>query len=251
MSLLDGLRKGPGRQLSVSGAAQRRRLSLRSNPPLSADRIAAALGTLPIAPSVEVRSRPTSRVESRASGVRSPQVRMRAGAPYRPAPVVLPPVVPKREVSRAAASAPLASDGRHRGAAEELAGWPPSPASAAAPPRHGRAPRNVPGETGRVGSAHRKPQQGPPEGGRHRPTAPPKRAIVILPAALLAAGAKSHRLVVLGVVVLLVAVALMFGVRVTVARPSAQLDLVATTAQGQRGGEASGPVRLPSPSGVR
>ena len=247
MSLLDGLRKGRGRQLSGSGAAPRRRLSSRrSNPRLSADRIAAALGTLPIAPSVEVRSQRAVRVESRASGVvRAPQVRMRGGAPDQPTPVVLPPVVPPRVVARSAASVPLAADGRHRGAAEQLAVFPPPPASAATPPRHGRVPGNGPGETGRVGSAHRKPPR-PPEGGRHRRSGPPKRVIAILPAALLAVGAKSHRLVVLGVVVLLVAVALVFGVRVALARPSAQPDLVATTAQGQLGGE----VRPPSPSGV-
>lgn len=251
MSLIDDLRKGRGRQLSGSVSAQRRRLSLRSNPRLPADRIAAALGTLPIAPSVEARSQSTSRVEKRASGVRAPKVRTMVGAPDGPAPVVVPPVVQRRGVARSSASASLASDGRHRAAGEQLAGWPPPPASAAAPPRHGRDQGNAPGETGPVGSAHRRPQPGPPESGRHRRTAPPKRAMVIMPTALLAAGAKSHRLVVLGVVVLLVAVALVFGVRVAMARPSAQPELVATTAQGQPGGETSGALRPPSRSGVR
>lgn len=236
--------------MSRSGAGQRRGLSLRSNPRLPADRIAAALGTLPIAPSVESRSQSRSRVDKRASGVRAPQVRVRVGAPDGPAHVVLPPVLPPPGVSRSQATAPMASDGGHRGTAEQVAGRPPRLASATDTPRHGRVARSAPGKTGSVGAAHRKPPAGPPEGGRHRRTAPPERAMVSLPAALLRAGAKSHRLLVLGVVVLVVAVVVVFGVRVALARPSAQDDLVATTAQGQRGGEASGAVRIPSPSSV-
>ena len=50
---------------------------------------------------------------------------------------------------------------------------------------------------------------------------------------LLGAGAKSHRLMVLGVLVLLVAVAVAFGVRAVLTPPVAQPELVATTAQSQ------------------
>ncbi|MEO6144890.1 MAG: hypothetical protein ABIP19_13010 [Dermatophilaceae bacterium] len=65
---------------------------------------------------------------------------------------------------------------------------------------------------------------------------------------LLAAGAKSHRLMVLGVLVILVAVAVAFGVRAALAPPVAQPELVATTAQGQFGvpSRESGAVQISS-----
>ena len=241
MSLLDGLRKGRSRQQSASGASSRRGLTLRSTKGLSADRIAAALGTLPVNPSPGTPSRSSRRIQERTSGVQAPQARARRGAPGGAAPSAPPPVV-----SRSAISPPVEPDsGRHRGRAERLAGWVQEPPSAAGPPRHASGPRSEFDVAARVGSAQGNPVPPVsvpvvvvPEGGRHRRPAPAKRARVSLPAALHGAAAKSHRLVVVGVVVLLVAVAAAFGLRVALTRPSAQPELVATTAQGQLGGPA-------------
>ena len=215
MSLLDGMRKARGRQLSASGAAPRRRIARRSNNRLPADRIAAALGTLPIAP--------PAASPSRSARGKQPSV---SGSTFSP------PVV--------------AESGRHRGAAEQLGGWYPPAPTDPRPPRHEHAPGNALGEFSRVGSGRASsarvvPAPVVPVGGRHRRTTSTKGAMSV---GLLAAGAKSHRLMVLGVLVILVAVAVAFGVRAALAPPVAQPELVATTAQGQLDGE-SGAVPAP------
>lgn len=204
MSLLDGMRKARGRQLSASGAAPRRRIALRSNPGLSADRIAAALGTLPITPPAAAPSRSTRRKQ-----------------PSVPGSTLKPPVV--------------AEGGRHRGAAEQLAGrFPPAPADPH-PPRHEHAPGNALGEFSRLGTSRARsapvvPAPVVPVGGRHRRTTSTRGAKSV---GQHAAGAKSHRPMVLAVLVLLVAVAVAFGVRAASTPSVAQPELVATTAQGQ------------------
>lgn len=240
MSLFDGMRKARGRQLSASGAAPRRRIAPRSSSRLPADRIAAALGTLPVAPPAATPSRSARRIPKRTSGSQVPQVRTRGGAPAGQVPFGSPSV----------GSSPVGPDsGRHRGSAERLAGGGPPPRSVAGQPRHGRASGNELGEFSRVGSRGARsapvvpapvvpapvipapvvPAPVVPVRGRHRRTASHQQAKSV---SLLAGGAKSHRLVVLGVLVLLVAVAVVFGVRVALAPPLAQPQLVATTAQG-------------------
>ena len=230
MSLFDGMRKARGRQLSASGAAPRRRIARRSSSRLPADRIAAALGTLPVAPPAAAPSRSARRIPKRTSGGQVPQVRTRGGAPAEQVPFGSPSV----------GSSPVGPDsGRHRGIAERLAGGGPPPRSVAGQPRHGRASGNELGEFSRVGSRGARsapvvpapvvPVPVVPVRGRHRRTASHQQAKSV---SLLAGGAKSHRLVVLGVLVLLVAVAVVFGVRVALAPPLAQPQLVATTAQG-------------------
>lgn len=205
--------------MPASAAAPRRRITMRSNNRLPADRIAAALGTLPIAPPAEVPSRSTIRRHQSVSG-----------------PSSSPPAV--------------AESGRHRGAAEQMGElFPPAPADPG-PRRHERAPREALGEFSRVGSSRARsasaaPAPVAPVGGRHRRTTPTKGAMSV---GLLAAGAKSHRLMVLGVLVILVAVAVAFGVRAALAPPVAQPELVATTAQGQFGvpSRESGAVQISS-----
>lgn len=258
MSLLGGLRNGRGGSLSASGAAPRRRLKKPSKDRLPADRLAAALGMLPITPPGEAPTQPAVWVPKRTSGVQALQVRLREGAAGGPAPVVSSPVAPPNVVSP-----PVVPDtGRHRGRAEQLEGWVQQPPSAAA--RHARASGGAHGETEPVRRAQRKPMPVvyasvpvvsapvPPESGRHRAPAPPKQAILRLPVALRGARTTSHRLVVVGVLVLLVAVAVVFGVRLAVARPLAQPHLIATTAHGQLGGPATelGAVQLPPRRGV-
>ena len=237
MSLLDGMRKARGRQLSASGAAPRRRIARRSTSRLPADRIAAALGTLPVAPPAGAPSRSARGIPKRTSGGQVPQVRTRGGAPAGQVPLGSPSV----------GSSPVGPDsGRHRGSAERLAGGGPPPRSVAGQPRHGRASGNELGEFSRVGTSGARSApvvSAPvvPVRGRHRRTSSHQQAKSV---SLLAGGAKSHRLVVLGVLVLLVAVAVVFGVRVALAPPLAQPQLVATTAQGQPG-QGSGAVPAP------
>ncbi len=241
MSLLEGLRNGRGRQLTASGPLPRRFLRSRSAGRLSPDRIAAALGTPPAAIPEGVLSRSAGRPE--------PVVQLR---------VVEPPLVPLFVVPPPALSLPDGPDtGRHRGRAEQLVGWIPQPPASADRRRHGRAP-GTPPESLFVGMAQGQltPEVSvhvATESGRHRRPAPPKRAVFTVPAALLGAGARSQRLVVVGVVVLLMAMAAMLGVRAALSRPLAHPELVATTAQGQLGGQTleSGAVQIPSPAGFR
>lgn len=247
MSLLDGLRKERGRQRSASGSVPRRRFGRQPSNQLSADRIAAALGTVPDSSTRSAPSRAAGGVPKRASGVQALQGRLNGGASGRPAPLGSPSVD----------TPPGASDtGRHRGSAEQLRGSDPFQPPAAGPPRHGRAPGTALGEFSPVGSARARPMPEvpapvAPEGGRHRRPAPRKRASGS--GSLHRARPTSHRFVVLGVLVLLVAVAAVVGVRLALARPLAQPQLVATTAQGQLGGPAldAGSVQSLPPQGVR
>ena len=106
--------------------------------------------------------------------------------------------------------------GRHRRAAEQLAGSVPQPPSASSPPRHARTRRNTLGETVPVDSTERISAAVVPGDGRHRRPKPPKPA---------------NRLVMLGVLVLLVAVVVVFGVLVAFARSAAQPQAVAAASQ--------------------
>ena len=89
MSILDGLRNESGRQLSVSALVSRRRLNRRLKDRLPADRIAAALGTLPVSTPEVARSRSTVWVPKRTPGASSPlRERLRLSASDGPAPVL-------------------------------------------------------------------------------------------------------------------------------------------------------------------
>lgn len=96
--------------------------------------------------------------------------------------------------------------------------------------------------------------------GRHRRATAPRPAILTVPMALRGVRARPRRLAVLGVLVLLVAAAVVLGLRVAWARSSAQPKPVAATAHGPPGGLATrtvpaafastGAVGLPSAAGV-
>jgi hypothetical protein len=238
MSILDGLRNESGRQLSVSALVSRRRLNRRLKDRLPADRIAAALGTLPASSPKVASSRSTVWVPKPTLGASSLlRERLRLSASDGPAPVL-----PQPFVSRPAPS----ETGRHRGEDEPLDGWVPKPRAAAGPPpRHVRTPKHAIGDPAHAGSADRRPRgvsplNDAPASGRHRSPARPKRAILSAPAALFGVVADSRRFLVVGVVALVVAVALMFGAHLASARSSGQpqTQLVATTVQSQAGGPA-------------
>jgi competence protein ComEA len=72
--------------------------------------------------------------------------------------------------------------------------------------------------------------------GRHRRSTPPKPAILTVPMALRGVRARPRRLAVLGFLVLLVAAAVVLGIRVAWARASAQPRPVAASAHGPPGG---------------
>ena len=74
------------------------------------------------------------------------------------------------------------------------------------------------------------------DSGRHRRPAPPKPAILTVPVALRGVRARPRRLAVLGVLAVLVAAAVVLGVRVAWARSSAQPQPVAAAAHGPPGG---------------
>jgi len=75
-----------------------------------------------------------------------------------------------------------------------------------------------------------------PDDGRHRRPGPPKPAILTLPVALRGVRAKPRRLAVLGVLVLLAAVAVVLGIRVAWASSSAKPQSIAAAAHGQPAG---------------
>ena len=75
-----------------------------------------------------------------------------------------------------------------------------------------------------------------PDTGRHRRPAPPKPAILTVPMAFRGVRARPRRLAVLGVLAVLVAAAVVLGVRVAWARSSAQPQPVAAAAHGPPGG---------------
>ena len=74
------------------------------------------------------------------------------------------------------------------------------------------------------------------DSGRHRRPAPPKPAILTVPVALRGVRARPRQLAVLGVLVLLMAAAVVLGVRVAWARSSSQPQPVAAAAHGPPGG---------------
>jgi len=77
------------------------------------------------------------------------------------------------------------------------------------------------------------------DNGRHRRPAPPKPAILTVPVALRGVRARPRRLAVLGVMVLLLTAAVVFGIRVAWARSSATPQPVAATAHGPPDGLVS------------
>ena len=77
------------------------------------------------------------------------------------------------------------------------------------------------------------------DNGRHRRPAPPKPAILTVPVALRGVRARPRRLAVLGVMVLLLTAAVVFGIRLAWARSSATPQPVAATAHGPPGGLVS------------
>ena len=256
MSLRDGLRNRRGHQSVAPGAVPRRRLKPLSSDHLATDRLAAALNSLPESPPSDAGSQRPVWVPKRSSGVEALQQRLRAGAPDRPAPGVSPlmyppPVRALPVVSLPVVSLPLLSppvralpvpsppavpdNGRHRGTAEQLEDWEdPQATSAVRPPRHSR---EAVGAFGRTvpRSAHEIPVPlvlvpAPAEGGRHRRPTPPKRRIPMVAAAWREADATSRRLVVAGVLVLLVTVAVVFGLHLASVSSSGQPQPVAAAA---------------------
>ena len=87
-----------------------------------------------------------------------------------------------------------------------------------------------------VASAPAIPAPAIPDTGRHRRPAPPKPAILTVPVALRGVRARPRQLAVLGVLVLLMAAAVVLGVRVAWARSSSQPQPVAAAAHGPPGG---------------
>ena len=77
------------------------------------------------------------------------------------------------------------------------------------------------------------------DNGRHRRPAPPKPAILTVPVALRGVRARPRRLAVLGVMLLLLTAAVVFGIRVAWARSSATPQPVAATAHGPPNGLVS------------
>ena len=104
------------------------------------------------------------------------------------------------------------------------------------------------------------PAPGFPDSGRHRRSAPPRPAILTVPVALRGVRARPRRLAVLGALVLLVAAAVVLGLRVAWARSSAQPQPVAAAAHGPPGGlvartvpaafASKGAAGLPTAAGV-
>jgi len=80
------------------------------------------------------------------------------------------------------------------------------------------------------------PTAGLPDTGRHRRPAPPKPTILTVPMALRGVRARPRRLAVLGVLFLLVASAVVLGVRVAWARSSATPQSISAAAHGPPGG---------------
>jgi hypothetical protein len=209
VSILDGLRKERGRQSSTSASIPRPRVKRPSRNRLPADRIAAALGTTPIVPLAKASSTPQTRV-------------------------------PKRAVEAEAQP----DTGRHRGPDAPREHWVAAPTTAEGLPRHAILQGSTFGETVSPASAPRRRRPLSPErdarvrevpapvdasNGRHRRPAPSHRRAPSAPRGSLGIQAHFRLIVVVGVVALVIAVAMMFGVRVVVSRSSAQSQLVATT----------------------
>ena len=224
MSILDGLRKERGRS-STSAAFSRRRHKRLSKSRLPAARIAAALGTQPVVP-LEKASSP-------------PRV-----------------WVPKRTVGAQAQP----GNGRHRGPDTSVGRWVAPPDTATGLPRHARVPQSTIGEARPVVPVRQRriavvpapnarvrvaPAPVDAASGRHRPPAPSKGRSLAAPRVSLGIQARLRLFVAVGVVALVVAVAMMFGVRVVVSRSSAQTQLVATTTHDQVGLAAAKSLAVP------
>lgn len=186
--------------------------------------------------------------------------------PVKPLPVVSLPLLspPVRALPggpRPALPAPLATppagldNGRHRGTSEQVEDWVRQPPSSIRPPRHGQAaeralraaesagsePRipvrrvSVPAVSAPVASTSQVPVSLVPAGGRHRAPAPTKRSLLTVPPALQAAQASARSLAVVGVLVLVVAFVVVFGLHLASVSLSAQPQPVAVAAHGQLG----------------
>jgi hypothetical protein len=210
VSILDGLRKERGRQSSTSAAIPRPRVKRPSKNRLPADRIAAALGTTPVVELAKASSPPKT-------------------------------WVPERTLEAEAQP----DTGRHRGPDAPREHWVAAPMTAEGLPRHALLQGSTIGETVPPASAPRRRRPPSParndrvqevpapvdaSNGRHRRPAPShRRAALSAPRGSLGIQAHFRLFVVVGVVALVIAVAMMFGVRVVVSRSSAQTQLVATT----------------------
>jgi hypothetical protein len=209
VSILDGLRKERGRQPSTSAAIPRPRVKRPSKNRLSADRIAAALGTTPVVPLAKASSTPQT-------------------------------WAPKRTLEAEAQP----DTGRHRGPDAPREHWVAAPTTAEGLPRHAILQGSTFGETVSPNSAPQRRRPLSPardarvrevpaavdaSNGRHRRPAPSHRRAPSAPRGSLGIQAHFRLIVVVGAVALVIAVAMMFGVRVVVSRSSAQTQLVATT----------------------
>jgi len=228
MSLLGGLKSGLGHG-SASRTVPRRRQQPQTADRLAIDRLAAALATLPSASPAPASSHMAGLSRQRASEAQPDfHARHRGSAIGVYAPVVPEPVV-SPVVSALVVSSPAVLDtGRHRLTAEQLAAWVPQPTPTTRPPRHSRGEESVLGETVPVVSM--------PvvlDGGRHRSPAQ-KSASYSRPGRV---GVKSLRLVLLGILVFLVAVAVVFGAHVVLEGTSAQPQPVAAATHSQFGGQ--------------
>lgn len=207
VSILDGLRGERGRQSPNPAARRRVKRALKGR--LPADRIAAALGTQPVVPLQKASSPPKV-------------------------------WVPKRTLK----PGPPLESGRHRGTDTPSEHWVSPPATAAGLPRHARIPLSSPRETAPADSVPREPLPVVPRrstqvrvvpaavdaaSGRHRRPDQSKTGISGMPATSRAIQAHFRLLVMMGVLALVVAVAMMFGVRVVVSRSSAETQLATTT----------------------
>jgi len=235
MSILDGLRIESGRQLSVSALVSRRRLNRRLTDPLPADRIAAALGTLPVSTREVARSRSTIWVPRRTLGASS----LLRESPRPSASDGPTPVFPRLFVPPPASP----GTGRHRGKDQPLDGWVLPRAASELAPRHLRTPKHAIGDPTHAAFTEWRLRGSSsvdvaPTSGRHRSPAAPKRAILSAPAILHDVVADARRLLVVGVVALVVAVAVLFGAHLASAWSSGQPQLVATTVRSQAGGPA-------------
>lgn len=268
MSLLGGLKSGLGHG-SASRTVPRRRQQPQTADRLAIDRLAAALATLPSASPAPASSHMAGLSRQRASEAQPDfHARHRGSAIGVYAPVVPEPVVPEPVVSEPVVS-PVVSEpvvsalvvsspavldtGRHRLTAEQLAAWVPQPTPATRPPRHSRIEESVLGGTAPsvpvpvvsvpvvsvpvvTAPVVTAPVVSVPvvlDGGRHRSPAQ-KSASHSRPGRV---GVKSLRLVLMGILVFLVAVAVVFGAHVVLEGSSAQPQPVAASTHGQLGGQ--------------